>query len=202
MWKVILCLLLLSSVARSGDMPRWSLDRPDDTGPALIGFGATGGGSLDYDKFTVGWSGSIIFRPAKASEFLTSLFYWNCGLVMHGDNRPYDADRKLLSADLLIRRYLSGVEDEIIYFIEAGPGAAHITYSTIINQEGDGGEITQSEVESANRFYTGLVGGGFEYALNSEFVVYSTLHWRYYSHNNLNYSGWNFTAGLAVPIPW
>ncbi|MCP4145187.1 MAG: hypothetical protein GY752_07880 [bacterium] len=202
MWKIILCLLLVSSIATAGDMPRSSLDRPDDTGPVLIGFGATGGGSVDYDKFTVGWSGSIIFRPAKASEFLTSLFYWNCGLVLHGDSRPYDADRKMLSADLLFRRYLSDVDDKMIYFVEAGPGAAHITFPVIINQEGDGGETTPTEAKRANRFYTGLVGCGFEYDLNSEFVVYSTLHWRYYDHNNLNYSGWNFTAGLAVPIPW
>lgn len=185
MWKIILCLLLVSSIAGAGDMPRSSLDRPDNPGPALIGFAGTGGGSLDYDDFTVGWSGSIIFRPAKASEFLTSMFYWNTGLVMHGDYRPYGADRSLLSADLLFRRYLSDVDDKMIYFVEAGPGLGHITYP--------GG---------ANRYYTGLAGCGFEYAINSEFVLYSTLHWRYYNHNNLDYSGWNFTAGLAVPIPW
>jgi hypothetical protein len=196
--KTALLLLMLVSVATSSELPRLALDKPDNPGPVLIGFGATGGGAVDYDDFTVGWTGSIIFRPAQASNFINQLFYWNTGLVMHGDYRPCSSNRRLLSADLLLRYYLSDVSDSLILFIEAGPGMAHITYPVF--SESENGSLV--EIKGTNRYYTALTGGGFEYALNPKFMLYSTLHWRYFNRNNRDYSGWNFTAGLAVPIPW
>jgi len=192
-WALLLA-LLFSSVpwaAATTELPP-NLARSPDRGPIFLMGSAAVGGTPGYDTFNPGFGVSILFRPQAAANFLSFLYRWNTGMIMQVEYRPVAADRRLLAADLIFRRYLANMKDETIgtsYFVGLGIGAAEATYPV--------GTRSSSEI-----WWTYLVEFGSERSPSDHWTFVLKGQWRIYDHHTRNYSSWSVHFGIGIPLPW
>jgi len=188
----LLGLTWLALPAVAGDELPPTLARSVDRGPIfLLGYMAVGG-TPEYESVSAGYGVSILFRPQAAANLMRPLYQWNTGMVLQAEYRPVESDRRLLAGDLIFRRYLANMKDEVIgtsYFLGIGIGAAEITFPS--------GSQTSSEI-----WWTYLVEFGSERSPSEGWTFVLKGQWRFYDHNDRNYSSWSAQFGIGFPLPW
>ena len=180
-----------------------SLDRPIHPQTIFITLGPTLGASPGYAAFRPGISGSIVFHPASAADFTPSLFYWNTGIVLHGEYRVVDADRNLLTASYVLRRYLGDMRrtpPRIASFVGAGAGVALGRYPAWRAHAEDPDRLVQYEAESY--YFSFLAEFGYEFAPAPDLMVAAKVQWRHFTHDPLDYSNWTVHLQVGIPLPW
>ena len=193
-WILLVLVLLGGVVPRATattDLPP-NLARAPDRGPIFLMGSAAVGGTPGYDTFSPGFGVSILFRPQAAANFLSFLYRWNTGMIMQAEYRPVAAERRLLAADLIFRRYLGNMKDETVgtaYFVGLGIGAAEVTYPV--------GSRTSSEI-----WWTYLVEFGSERSPSDHWAFVLKGQWRIYDHHTRDYSSWSVHFGIGIPLPW
>ncbi len=191
---LLLLVFLCGSVpwaAAATELPS-NLARAPDRGPIFLMGSAAVGGTPGYDTFSPGFGVSILFRPQAAANFLSFLYRWNTGMIMQAEYRPVAAERRLLAADLIFRRYLANMKDETIgtsYFVGLGIGAAEVTYPVASR--------TSSEI-----WWTYLVECGSERSPSDHWTFVLKGQWRIYDHHTRDYSSWSVHFGIGIPLPW
>ncbi len=188
-----------------------ALDRPDKPQSPLITLGPTVGGAPDWELLRCGFSGSILFRPAAAAGIFAPLYYWNTGLVLHGEYRDIAPDRNILTADLVLRRYLvrgHRRDRGSILFAGAGGGLALIGYPRAVSS-GAAAEEGEEEASappnyqrSEQRYYSFLAELGYEHDLTDSLVILWKAQWRSYIWSSRDYSNWSLHVQLGIPLPW
>ncbi|MBU0741929.1 hypothetical protein KKG45_03565 [bacterium] len=202
--------VLCAASVRAGPLYR-SLDRPDKARPPLITLGPTLGGSPDWEMFRFGFSGSILFRPDAAAGIFAPLYYWNTGLVLHGEYRDIAPDRNILTADLVLRRYLVDGHRRsrgTALFAGAGGGLALVGYPVAV-PAGDSaaGEAAadaapQRYQRGEQRYYTFLAELGYEQDMTDSIVLLWKAQWRGYIWGSRDYSNWSLHVQIGFPLPW
>ncbi len=181
-----------SSPAVADSDPMLNIDRPLGRGPIFLLGSMSLGGTKDYESFAPGYGLSIVFRPPAASDFWRFLYRWNTAMVLQADYRRVSADRRLLAADLILRRYFSDMKKQTVgtsYFLGLGLGAAEITFPI--------GNNSSSDIS-----YTYLVEFGSEKSPSENWVFVLKGQYRYYSHGEWDYSGWSVHFGVGISLPW
>lgn len=188
----LICLTWSTVPAVAGDELPPTLARPVDRGPIfLLGYLAVGG-TPEYESVSPGYGVSILFRPQAAANLMRPLYQWNTGMVLQVEYRPVESDRSLLAADLVFRRYLANMKDEVIgtsYFLGLGIGAAEVTFPSESH--------TASEI-----WWTYLVEFGSERSPSVGWTFVVKGQWRFFDHNDRNYSSWSAQFGIGFPLPW
>jgi len=193
---------------------QWSaLDRPDRPDPVYICAGPTLGGSPDWDSGTVGFNASILFRPSRAAEFSPALFHWNTGLVLDGEWRRLAVRRDALTADLILRRYLSDPRTTTgtsVLFAGVGGGLALVSFPVAVNAGNtvaeEGGEPAASTestwTRGEQRWWSVVMEFGYEIQPADSVVVTAKARWRNFVKRPYDYSSWTVHVLVGVPIPW
>jgi len=202
--------LLLLAASTAAAALHHALERPDRPAPPVITFGPTVGGSPDWSPFRYGVSGSILFRPDAAASIFNPLFYWNTGLVLHGEYRDIAPDRNILTFDVVLRRYLVDPSRRgrgAGRFAGAGGGVALAGYPyTVAADEDEGGETettTPPDVQRAeDSYYSFLAELGYERDLAGGLVVVWKAQWRSYIWSARDFSNWTVHVQFGVPLPW
>jgi hypothetical protein len=183
---------LLPGAARAGSLPRSGIGRPLGQGPIFLLGTLSVGGTVDYDSFRQGYGATLIFRPLAAADFLGMLYDWNTALVLQGEYRSVDPDRRLLAADFLLRFYAEDMRREArgaSPFAGLGIGGTEISYP-------DAG------VQRSETWFSLLMEAGYEVSPAEDWVLCLKAQWRRYRHDDLDYSGWSTQLGVGIPVPW
>jgi hypothetical protein len=173
------------------ESPASRLGRPEGEAPFVCGHLALGG-AFEHGNGQPGYGLSVIFRPPAAADFLDFLYGWNTGLVLQADRLGLGDGGRVLSADLLLRRYLAerGTGGtSILPFIGAGPGASSAW-------PGTGGSAP------GLKYWSLVLEGGQEwrYARGHLLVVKGQL--RILRQDGRDWTTWSVLAGLGLPFPW
>jgi hypothetical protein len=207
--------LLLAAAATVAGAEHRSLDRPDRPQPPLLTCGPTVGGAPDWSTLRYGVSGSFLLRPDTAAGIFTPLFYWDTGLVVHGEYRDIAPDRNILTADLLLRRYVGGAPRRgggAVLFVGAGGGLALVGFPVpVATDDGEGeGEDGTKQAETAppetrraeERYFSFVAELGYERDLAAGVALIWKGQWRNYIWSSRDYSNWSFHVQLGIPFPW
>ena len=207
-YRIVLLIAALSgfsaSFVQAGGVVRSALDRPDRPDPTLIAVGPTLGASFSHEHaLSWGFAGSILFRPAAASEFLGPLYDWNTGLILEGEWRRLAPKRDLLTADVVLRRYAVDMRDGVIgtsLFVGAGGGLALIGYpvTTAAADATSSPRVTRGE----NLLGSLLFEVGYEHRPATNLVLISKVQWRNAIEKPFDYSHWSIHALVGIPVPW
>ena len=171
--------------------PRSTLGQPFDAPAFLAVYGQLGGG-LEFEQGQLGCGTLLVFRPGQANRFFNFLYDWNSALVCQIDYQKVAADLRILSGDLVIRRYFQDMRDpatKVAPFLGAGIGA-----SDVVLPPGAG--------KSRDRYWSGLIEFGQEWNLRGGNLLFVKGQFRYYDHGGYNYSTWSFQVGAGIPVPW
>lgn len=171
--------------------PESRLGRAEGEPPFICGHLALGG-AFEHGNGQVGYGGAVIFRPAAAADFLDFLYGWNCGLVLQADRLALGDGGRVLSADLLLRHYLSERGDSdtsVLPFFGGGVGAS----SAWPGPDGDAPGL---------KYWSLVLEGGQEwrYARGHLLVVKGQL--RLLRQDGVDWTTWSVLAGLGLPFPW
>ena len=172
-------------------MPRSHLSAPYDPATFLGIYGQVGGG-LSYDQGQMGGGAFIMFRPARAAEFLPFLYDWNCSLLLQADWQRVAPESRLKSADLVMRRYLGemrGSGRKVAPFLGFGVGA-----SSALKAPG--------QSPRQDKYWSWLVEAGQEWNMDGRYLVFFKLQFRRFSRPDFPFSTWSAAAGVALPTPW
>ena len=200
-WAGVLLVCAVDGASAAGIL--WSaLDRPDRPDPVYISAGATVGGSPDWDAGTVGFNASILFRPSRAADFITALYHWNAGLVLDGEWRRLAERRDALTADLIVRKYLSNAQvgGGAALFAGFGGGLALISYPVAVTSTAD--PAATRSIRGEQRWWSTVVELGYESRPVESVVLTFKARWRSYVKRPYDYSSWTVHALVGVPIPW
>jgi hypothetical protein len=171
--------------------PRSTLGQPFDAPAFLAVYGQLGGG-FKFEQGQLGCGTLLVFRPGQANRFFNFLYDWNSSLVCQIDYQKVAADLRILSGDLIIRRYFQDMRDpatRFAPFLGAGIGA-----SDVVLPPGAG--------KSRDRYWSGLIEFGQEWNLQGGNLLFVKGQLRYYDHGGYNYSTWSFQVGAGIPVPW
>jgi hypothetical protein len=182
----------LPAAARAGSLPRSGIGRPLGQGPVFLLGTLSVGGTVDYDSFRQGYGATLIFRPLAAADFLGMLYDWNTAMVLQGEYRSVDPDRRLLAADFLLRFYAEDMRGEArgaSPFAGLGIGGTEISYP-------------EAGVQRNETWFSLLMEAGYEVSPAENWVLVLKAQWRRYRHDGLDYSGWSAQFGVGIPVPW
>ena len=205
-WMILLVAVLGTAPVLAGGIQWSALDRPDRPGPVFISAGPTYGGSPDWDAGTIGFNASILFRPARAADFSPALFHWNTGVVIDGEWRRLAERRDILTADLILRRYMADLgsgDGRAVLFAGFGGGLALMSYpSTTTSEAAEGGTPVTSVTRAEQRWWSTVVEFGYEAEPTPDVVVTVKGRWRSYIKRPFDYSSWTIHVQAGIPIPW
>ena len=173
------------------ELPRSHLNAPYEAAVYLGGYGQLGGG-LSHEQGQPGGGAFIMFRPARANDFFTFLYDWNCSLSLQADYQRVAPESRLKSADLVLRHYLQdmrGSGRQVAPFIGFGVGA-----SSALKAPGQSPRMS--------RYWSWLVEAGQEWDLDGRVMIFFKLQFRRFSQPDFSFSTWSAAAGAALPLPW
>lgn len=177
--------------SRRLEAPASRLGRPEGEPPFVCAHLALGG-ALEHGNGDAGYGVSVVFHPATAADFLDFLYDWNTGLVLQADRLGLGDGGRVLSADLLLRRYLAergAGGTSILPFLGAGPGAS----SAWPGADGDAPGL---------KYWSLVLEVGQErrYARGHLLVVKGQV--RILRQEGIDWTTWSVQAGLGLPFPW
>lgn len=170
--------------------PASRLGRAEAEPPFVCGHLAFGG-AFDHGNGQAGYGLSVIFRPAAAAGFLDFLYDWDTGLVLQADRLALPGGGRVLSADLLLRRYLPERGDRsrsIRPFLGAGPGA-----SSAWPGGGDAPGL---------KYWSLVIEGGQEWRFSRGHLLVVKGQLRILRQDGVDWTTWSVQAGLGLPFPW
>ena len=173
------------------EVPASRLDRPEAEAPFVCGHVALGG-AFEHGNGQAGYGLSVIFRPPAAADFLDFLYDWNTGLVLQADRLGLAGGGRVLSADLLLRRYLSergSGRTSILPFVGGGPGASSAW-------PGAGGSAP------GLKYWSLVLEGGQEWRFARGHLLVVKGQLRILRQDGRDWTTWSLIAGLGLPFPW
>lgn len=173
------------------DAPASRLGRPDGEPPFVCAHLAFGG-AFEHGNGDAGYGVSVVFRPPSAADFLDFLYDWNTGLVLQADRLGLGGGGRVLSADLLLRRYLAERgkgRTSILPFVGAGPGAS----SAWPGSDGDVPGL---------KYWSLVLEGGQEWRFSRGHLLVVKGQVRILRQDGIDWTTWSVQAGLGLPFPW
>jgi hypothetical protein len=171
--------------------PRSTLGQPFDS-PIFLGAYGQLGGTFDFDQGQPGFGAILLFRPGSAVNFLDFLYDWNSSMVLQADYQKVSSDLRILSGDLIIRRYFNDVRvpgTAVSPFVGAGIGASEVT-------------LPPEAGRTFNIDWSWLVEIGQEWEYRTHYLIFIKGQFRHHSSLGYSYAGWTFQAGGGIPLPW
>jgi hypothetical protein len=171
--------------------PTSRLNRPDAVAPYICGHLSVGG-TFSHDQGLPGYGGSIIFRPPSSADFLDFLAAWNTGLVLQADWLSLGDGGRVLSADLILRRYFDergGNRTSVMPFVGGGFGASSAW-------PGRGGS------QPGLKYWSLLLEGGQEWRFARGYLLLVKGQLRVLRQGGRDWSTWSVLAGVGLPFPW
>lgn len=171
--------------------PGRTLDEPF-TAPIFLGAHLAIGGAAKYDQGNTGYGAEFIIRPGAAGKYLDFLYRHNTGLVFQADYMNIGLERKILSADFILRKYFSdmrGPKTTGSTFVGAGFGASAVY-------------LAPPDGTSLDKYWSGVVEAGQELIFKEKYLLYAKVQYRYYNFHKINYSNWSIMLGAGIPLPW
>jgi hypothetical protein len=171
--------------------PTSRLNRPEAQAPYVCGH-LSFGGTFSHDQGLAGYGGSIIFRPPSSADFLDFLAPWNTGLVLQADWLSLGDGGRVLSADLILRRYFderSGSRTSVMPFAGGGIGASSAW-------TGRGGS------SAGLKYWSLLLEGGQEWRFARGHMLLVKGQLRMLRQGSRDWSTWSVLAGVGLPFPW
>lgn len=171
--------------------PASRLNRPEAEAPYICGH-LSFGGTFSHDQGLPGYGGSVIFRPPASADFLDFLAAWNTGLVLQADWLSLGNGGRVLSADLILRRYLGerGSDSVLVLpFVGAGFGASSAWPGT-------------GEPAPGLKYWSLILEGGQEWRFARGYMLLVKGQVRVLSQDGVDWSTWSVLAGFGLPFPW
>ncbi len=171
--------------------PASRLNRPEGEPPFICGQ-LSFGGTFSHEQGNFGYGGSVIFRPPAAADFLDFLNDWNTGLVLQVDRFSLGNGGRLLSADLLFRRYLAergGTGTSILPFVGGGFGATSAWPGT----SGDAPGL---------KYWSFVLEAGQEWRFDAGWLLLAKGQLRLLRQDGVDWSTWSVMVGAGLPFPW
>jgi hypothetical protein len=171
--------------------PASRLNRPEGEPPFICGH-LSFGGTFSHEQGNFGYGGSVIFRPPAAADFLDFLNDWNTGLVLQVDRFSLGNGGRLLSADLLFRRYLAergGTGTSILPFVGGGFGATSAWPGTA----GDAPGL---------KYWSLVLEAGQEWRFDRGWLLLAKGQLRLLRQDGVDWSTWSVMVGAGLPFPW
>nr|MEE4269094.1 hypothetical protein [Candidatus Krumholzibacteria bacterium] len=171
-------------------LPRGVLNQPLDDPIFLVGFLGLGGG-VDYDQGQLGYGGAILFRPGRASRFLTALYDWRTAMLLQADYQKVSGENRIFSGDLILRRYLHSLDElqaGASPFVGAGLGASEV-------------ELPVGASERFQKGWSFLLEIGQEWTIQRKSLAFVKAQYRHYKNEGFNFSNWSLQAGLGFALP-
>jgi hypothetical protein len=160
------------------------LDRPLQPGPAYVfvagAFGGVAGG------VGVGHSLGILLRPLRASDLIPACYAWNSGLLLQVDALGGGEGRKIVSGDLVLRRYQRNLRRD------PGGHSAYLGFGCGLSRLG-------ASVGGGNGFSL-LTEVGLEHEIKWRLVVSLGAQYRLYRIAGRDDAAWSLEAGVALPV--
>jgi hypothetical protein len=197
---ILMGLVLGSATAAQGQitennsrlsMPNSRLHRPFEAPIFITGHLGIGGG-FQYSPGQINYGASFIFRPGSSANFLDFLHKFKSAMVLQLDYQQLTAPTRMISGDLILRRYLDerGDDDtQIMPFVSLGVGATDVT-------------LTVAEGGGNSRYWSGLLELGQEWFFRPDVVVVVKGQYRYFSYDNTTVSTWSISGSVGIPVPW
>jgi len=170
--------------------PRSHLGEPFAGKIFLAGHVAAGSGFRDHEP-RLGWGGALIFRPGSTLNIFDGLFDWNAGMVLQGDYLEIAGDGRIMSYDLILRRYFANRGDrevEVRLFLGAGSGVSDIRHPA------DSGEVPEDA-------WSLLVEGGQEWHFKPRFHLFIKGQYRWMINSGRTFGTWTAMAGMGFVLP-
>jgi hypothetical protein len=177
--------------SRRLEAPASRLGRPEGEPPFVCAHLAFGG-AFEHGNGNAGYGVSVVFRPAAAADFLDFLYDWNTGLVLQADRLGLGGGGRVLSADLLLRRYLTergAGRTSILPFLGAGPGVSSAWPGSGAGAPG-------------LRYWSIVLEGGQEWRFARGHLVIVKGQVRILRQDGVDWTTWSVQAGLGLPFPW
>lgn len=170
--------------------PASSLGRREAEAPFLCAHVALGG-TFGHDQGMPGYGATVIFHPAAASGFLDFLYAWNAGMVLQADRLALGDGGRVLSADLIVRRYLQPRGDgpyPPLPFVGVGLGASSAWPGPAGSAPG-------------LKYWSLVLEGGQETRISRRVLVVVKGQVRLLRQSGVDWSTWSVQAGLGFPFP-
>ncbi|MBM4129586.1 hypothetical protein FJ250_00960 [bacterium] len=171
--------------------PASRLGRPEGEPPFVCAHLAFGG-AFAQGRGQAGGGLSVIFRPPAAADFLDFLHDWNTGLVLQADRLGLPGGGRVLSVDLLLRRYFGERGDgrtSILPFAGAGPGAS----SAWPGRDGRAPGL---------KYWSLVLEGGQEWRFARGHLLMVKGQVRILGQDGTDWTTWAAQVGLGLPFPW
>jgi hypothetical protein len=171
--------------------PTSRLNRPEAEAPYICGH-LSFGGTFSHDQGLPGYGGSVIFRPPASADFLDFLASWNTGLVLQADWLSLGDGGRVLSADLILRRYLGERASDrmlVLPFVGAGFGASSAWPGA-------------NEPAPGLKYWSLILEGGQEWRLARGYMLLVKGQVRVLNQDGVDWSTWSVLAGFGLPFPW
>jgi len=162
------------------------IGRPLHRGPAYVWAAGAYGGLPGVGGTGSGYSLGLLLRPLRAAELINSCYAWNTGLLLQVDVQGGGAGQKIVSGDLVLRRYLRDMRTEAgghSAFLGVGVGLSELSADGI---GGDGFSV--------------LAEVGLEHEIKWSLVVSLGAQYRLYRISGHDDSAWSLEAGVALPL--
>ena len=172
-------------------LPHSHLGSPFQSPIFVTGHVALAAGGV-VDGLQTGAGATFLFHPGEADHFLDFLHGWNSSLVLQAEYHHVNADQRILSGDMIIRRYLdefSVPTPRKATFVGLGIGASEVT---LVPPDGSGFETGWEFIAEA----------GQEWNLRPNFLAYWQLQYRSYEYHGHDFSHWSLKLGAGIPWPW
>lgn len=196
-WALLLVLLPAAAAnahaagGRRLEPPASRLGRPEGEPPFVCGHLAFGG-AFEHGHGQAGYGLAVVFRPPAAADFLDFLYAWNTGLVLQADRLGLRGGGRVLSADLLFRRYLGERGDgrtSVQPFVGAGPGAS----SAWPGRDGPAPGL---------KYWSLVLEAGQEWRFARGHLLVVKAQVRVLGQDGNDWSTWAVQAGMGLPFPW
>jgi hypothetical protein len=160
------------------------IGRPLHRGPAYVF--ASGAFSGLSGTTGTGYALGVLLRPLRAAELIDSCYAGNTGVILQVDVQGGSEGRKLVSGDLVLRRYLRDMRSE--------PGG-HSPYLGL----GFGLSALTAPVGGGDGFSL-LLEAGLEREVMWSLVVSGGAQYRLYRIAGQDDPAWSLEAGVALPM--
>ncbi len=134
-----------------------------------------------------GYSLGVLLRPLRAAELVDSCYAWNTGLLLQVDVQGGGGGQKIVSGDLVLRRYLRDMRTD--------PGG-HSAFLGL----GVRPEPALARPGAGGDGFSLLAEIGLEHEIKWSLVVSLGAQYRLYRISGRDDTVWSLEAGVALPV--
>jgi hypothetical protein len=182
----VLLLAATSMAAATTTAAESHIGRPLHPGPAYVWVSGAFGGLPGAGGTGMGHGLGILLRPLRASDLINSCYAWNTGLLLQVDVQGGGDGRKIVSGDVVLRRYLRNMR------IEPGGHSAYLGLGFGLSR------LSAPAVGGSG--FSILTEVGLEHEIKWSLVVSLGAQYRLYRISGHDDPAWSFEAGVALPV--